>query len=113
MNFLFCKIAKLSRAERSLIAKLKNSPLLRDQSLIIRAPKKQETIKHFDMSYIAGFVENMKIMLTDSDQPEKDLEHVHDFLTCLCVYTSPDIDGKLIVIWDGPSFAVKSGDIFK
>ena len=65
------------------------------------------------MSYIAGFVENMKIMLTDSDQPEKDLEHVHDFLTCLCVYTSPDIDGKLIVIWDGPSFAVKSGDIFK
>jgi hypothetical protein len=38
---------------------------------------------------------------------------VHDFLTCLCVYASNDIDGKLIVIWDGTTFAAKSGEIFK
>jgi hypothetical protein len=67
MNFLFCKIARLSRGERQLIARLKKSPAFREQSLVIRAPKKQEEPKHFDMSYIAGFVENMKIMLTDSD----------------------------------------------
>jgi hypothetical protein len=42
------------------------------------------------------------------------LQLIHDFLTCLLVYVpTTDIDGKLIVIWDGPSFLVKSGDIFK
>jgi hypothetical protein len=66
MNFLFCKIARLSRFERGFIAKLKNSPALRDRSLMIKAPSKVEPPKHLDMSYIASFAENMKIMLTDS-----------------------------------------------
>ena len=65
MNFLFLKIARLSRFERDFIAKLKVSPMLRERSLVIRAPK-VDPPKHFDMSYLSLFVDNMKIMLTDS-----------------------------------------------
>ena len=65
MNFLFLKIARLSRFERDFIAKLKATPMLREQSLVIRAPK-VDPPKHFDMSYLSLFIDNMKIMLTDS-----------------------------------------------
>jgi hypothetical protein len=66
------------------------------------------------MSYIANFVDNMQVSLSDSTEPARDLETIHDFLTCLTVYCSTDaIDGKIIISWDGPSFPVKSGEIFK
>ena len=87
MNFLFLKIARLSRFERDFIAKIKASPMLRDRSLVIRAPK-VDPPKHFDMSYLSLFVENMKIMLTDSQKAEADLEAIHDFLTCLTVHAA-------------------------
>lgn len=72
MNFLFLKIARLSRFERDFIAKMKATPMLRERSLIIRAPK-DEPPKHFDMSYLSNFVDNMKIMLTNSTKPDLDL----------------------------------------
>jgi hypothetical protein len=39
--------------------------MLRERSLVIRAPK-VDPPKHFDMQYLSLFVDNMKIMLTDS-----------------------------------------------
>jgi hypothetical protein len=83
---LFLKLARLSRFERDLIVRLKRGrPELRERSLVIRAPKGDRP-KHFDMSYFAGFVDNMKVMLTNSEQAERDLESIHDFLTCLTVH---------------------------
>jgi hypothetical protein len=87
MNLLFLKIARLSRFERDFIAKMKATPMLRERSLIIRAPK-DEPPKHFDMSYLSNFVDNMKIMLTNSTKADYDLEAIHDFLTCLTVHAA-------------------------
>lgn len=57
------------------------------------------------MSYIASFVDNMQVRLADSTEPARDLECIHDFLTCLTVYCNSDeIDGKLIIAWDGTTF---------
>jgi hypothetical protein len=69
MNFLYLRIARLSRFERDFIAKMKATPMLRERSLIIRAPK-DEPPKYFDMSYLSNFVDNMKIMLTNSTKAD-------------------------------------------
>ena len=111
LNLLFCKIAKLSRFERALIAKLKNSPVLRQHELIIKVPAHIEP-KLFDLCYLSNFAENLVLKLTESKQPSRDLELMHDFLACLGVYCD-QLDGKLTIEWDGLTFDVKTTDLFK
>lgn len=88
--------------------------MLMPRELKIKVPKEGCENLRYDLSYISHFVDNMVINLRDSSTPEADLEKIKDFLTCLTVYCpGSELDSKLIINWDDPSFSVESNKVFK